>query len=78
MIAGLAVDHRLAATLSKALAHRFGADLAVRVAGTSDWTRRNFGRWLFEDYPRAVLGTPARWHRRMLTGPGAYRGSRVS
>jgi hypothetical protein len=45
----------------------------VRVAGSTAWTRRNFARWLFEDYPRAMLATPHRWHRRMLTGPGAYR-----
>jgi geranylgeranyl reductase family protein len=69
----LAVDHRLAALLSRALRHRKGARAAVRIAGTSDWTRRNFGRWLFEDYPRAVLATPRRWHRGLLTGPGAYR-----
>ncbi len=69
----LAVDHKLAALLSRALRHRKGARFAVRVAGSSDWTRRNFGRWLFEDYPRAVLATPARWHPGMLTGPGAYR-----
>jgi geranylgeranyl reductase family protein len=71
---GLSVDNRLAALLSRALAHRKGARAAVRVAGTSAWTRRNFARWLFEDYPRAILATPRRWHRHMLTGPGAYRG----
>ncbi|HVM07431.1 MAG TPA: geranylgeranyl reductase family protein [Acidimicrobiales bacterium] len=70
---GLAVDNRLAALLGRALAHRKGARFAVRVAGASDWTRRNFARWLFEDYPRAILATPRRWHRKMLTGPGAYR-----
>ena len=70
---GLAVDHRLAATLSSALAHRKGARFAIRLASASDWTRRNFGRWLFEDYPRAIGGTPSRWHRGMYTGPGAYR-----
>ena len=69
----LAVDHRLAALLSRALQHHTGARVAVRIAATSDWTRRNFGRWLFEDYPRAVLATPSRWRRGMLTGPGAYR-----
>ncbi|HUP84654.1 MAG TPA: geranylgeranyl reductase family protein [Acidimicrobiales bacterium] len=69
----LAVDHKLAALLTRALRHRKGARAAVRIAGSSDWTRRNFGRWLFEDYPRAVLATPARWHRGMLTGPGAFR-----
>ena len=71
---GMAVDNRLARLLSeKVLAHRKGARAAVRVAGLTRWTRRNFARWLFEDYPRAVLATPHRWHAGMLTGPGAFR-----
>jgi geranylgeranyl reductase family protein len=70
---GMARDHRLAAGLSAVLANRRGVDVAVRVAGTSGWTRRNFARWLFEDYPRAVLATPHRWHRGLFTSPGAYR-----
>jgi geranylgeranyl reductase family protein len=69
----LAVDHRLAEQLATILASPLGARSAVRVAGLSDWTRRNFARWLFEDYPRALLLTPGRWHRKMFTGPGAYR-----
>ena len=71
--ATLSVDNRLAELLSRALKHRKGARFAVRLAGSNDWTRRNFARWLFEDYPRAVLATPWRWRRRMLTGDGAYR-----
>ena len=55
------------------LSSPLGARAAVRVAGLTDWTRRNFARWLFEDYPRALLLTPGRWHRGMFTGPGAYR-----
>jgi geranylgeranyl reductase family protein len=70
---GLAVDNRLALSLTRALAHEKGARGAVRLAGSTDWTRRNFGRWLFEDYPRALLATPSRWHRGMLTRPGSYR-----
>jgi menaquinone-9 beta-reductase len=69
--AALVADHRMAAALSRAMRHRKGARAAVRVAGLTPWTRRNFGRWLFEDYPRAVLATPRRWHRGMLGGPGA-------
>lgn len=69
----LFADHRLADRLSRVISHRKGARAAIRLAGTSDWTRRNFARWLFEDYPRAVLSTPARWHRGMFAGPGAYR-----
>lgn len=69
----LVADHKMSLLLIRALKHRKGARAAVRVAGTTDWTRRNFARWLFEDYPRALVATPRRWHRRMFTGPGAYR-----
>ena len=47
--------------LSRALKHRKGARAALRVAGATSWTRRNFARWLFEDYPRSVITTPRRW-----------------
>jgi hypothetical protein len=47
----------------------------MRLAGATGWTRRNFGRWLFEDYPRALLLTPRRWHRGMFSGAGAWAGS---
>ena len=69
----LFADHRLARLLSRALSHRKGVRIALRVAGSSDWTRRNFGRWLFEDYPRAAVLTPGRWHRGMFRGSGAYK-----
>ena len=58
--------------LIRALQHRKGARAAVRVAGASDWTRRNFARWLFEDEPRGILLTPRRWHRTFLGRPGSY------
>ncbi len=69
----LFADHRLARLLSRALSHRKGVRIALRVAGSSDWTRRNFGRWLFEDYPRAAVLTPSRWRRGLFSGSGAYR-----
>ena len=69
----LAPDLRFAATLGKVLASPAGARLAVRAAGLTPWTRRNFARWLFEDYPRALVLTPSRWRRSAFTGPGAYR-----
>jgi geranylgeranyl reductase family protein len=68
----LFADHQLAAALSGVLSHRRGARAAIGLIGSSGWTRRNFARWLFEDYPRAVVTTPARWHRGMFTGSGAY------
>jgi geranylgeranyl reductase family protein len=69
----LLADHRMSELLVRALRHRKGARAGVRIAGLTDWTRRNFARWLFEDYPRGILSTPSRWHRGMLTGPGAYQ-----
>ena len=74
----LSVDHRFAERLMTILRRPLGARGAVRIAGMNGWTRRNFGRWLFEDYPRGLLLTPRRWHRGMLTGPGAYRGSHAN
>jgi geranylgeranyl reductase family protein len=69
----LVADHKMAELLSRAMSHRKGVRIAVRMAGATDWTRRNFARWLFEDYPRALIATPRRWHQGMFTGPGAYR-----
>jgi menaquinone-9 beta-reductase len=70
---GLVPDHRMASALQWVLRREWGARAAVRIAGYSPWTRRNFGRWLFEDEPRAVLATPHRWHRHFLARPGAFR-----
>lgn len=69
----LLADHRMSMVLSRALRHRKSTRAALRLAGLTDWTRRNFARWLFEDYPRALVATPRRWHRGMFTGPGAFR-----
>jgi geranylgeranyl reductase family protein len=68
----LVADHRMSAALGRALRYEWGARGAIRVIGTSAWTRRNFGRWMFEDEPRAVAFTPRRWHRNFLRRPGAY------
>ena len=74
VLAALRADHKMSLLLIRAIKHRKGARIAMRIAGATAWTRRNFARWLFEDYPRAVVLTPGRWHRGMLSGPGAYRG----
>jgi geranylgeranyl reductase family protein len=66
-------DLRFAAFLQGLLRSRFVANAAIRAAGLTPWTRRNFARWMFEDYPRAALFTPDRWRRRLLTPAGAYR-----
>jgi menaquinone-9 beta-reductase len=61
-------DLRFASALQRVLRHPLGARGALRAADTSGWTRRQFGRWMFEDYPRATLLTPSRW--RALRSPG--------
>jgi geranylgeranyl reductase family protein len=69
---GMAVDHRLAAALSRVLESELGARAAVRAASASPWTSDRFARWLFEDYPRAALVTPGRWRPGLLHGAGAF------
>jgi geranylgeranyl reductase family protein len=69
---GLGRDLRFASALQSLLRYPFGARAAIAAAGLTPWTRRNFARWMFEDYPRAALLTPRRWHRGMFTGSGAY------
>lgn len=69
---GLAVDDRLSQKLSAVLAHPGGSAKALSIVDQSAWFRRNFARWMFEDYPRAVLVTPHRWHRHLFSRPGAY------
>jgi geranylgeranyl reductase family protein len=68
----LRADLRFAAALQQLLRTPLGARCAIRAAGLTPWTRRNFARWMFEDYPRAVMLTPGRWHRGMFVGRGAY------
>ena len=65
-------DHRLARSLSSVLGTKWGSQWSVNIAGATAWTRRNFARWLFEDYPRAVLATPSRWRRKVFSNRGAY------
>jgi geranylgeranyl reductase family protein len=69
----LVADHRMSALLVRGLSTPAGASRAVAIAATNDWTRRNFARWLFEDYPRALIATPRRWRRGAVTRPGAFR-----
>jgi geranylgeranyl reductase family protein len=67
----LVADHRMSVALSRLTAHPRAVDAGVRLVNRSAWTRRNFGRWMFEDEPRAAVVTPRRWHRRFLRQPGA-------
>lgn len=68
-------DLRFAGALQRVLTHPIGARGAIRVVDANAWTRRNFARWMFEDYPRALLLTPDRWRRGMFHRPGAYSGA---
>ncbi len=70
--AELAADDRMSRALIPLLARPVMARGALRLAGASDWTRRNFARWLFEDYPRALVATPRRWRRGALSSRGAF------
>jgi menaquinone-9 beta-reductase len=69
----LLADHKMSALLSKVLSHQLGARGAIRILSSSDWTRRNFARWMFEDEPRAIAFTPSRWHRHFLHQPAPYQ-----
>jgi menaquinone-9 beta-reductase len=64
-------DLRFAHFLQRILERPLGARAAIRAAGLTPWTRRNFARWMWEDYPRALLGTPDRWRRGAMRVPGA-------
>ncbi len=68
----LLADHRLARSLAHALERPRTARGALRAAGATAWTRRQVARWLFEDYPRALVMTPGRWHRGALHAVGAF------
>ena len=74
----LVADDRMARVLIPLLARPAIAGAALRATGATAWTRRNFARWMFEDYPRAMVATPRRWHRGMFTGPGAFRAERTT
>jgi hypothetical protein len=69
---GLVADNRLASGLSRVLESPRRTRGAIRVAGSTGWSRGNFVRWMFEDYPRAIALTPRRWHRGVLHGAGAF------
>lgn len=69
----LMLDYRVSALLSKALSHRRATQGALAAIDLNKWTRRNAGRWLFEDYERAHLFRPSHWGRGAMKGPGAFQ-----
>ncbi|MFN8035631.1 MAG: NAD(P)/FAD-dependent oxidoreductase [Acidimicrobiia bacterium] len=68
----LARDLRFAAGIQRLLRRPVVARAALRAVDTSDWTRRNFARWMFEDYPRALVLTPDRWRRHAFAPPAPF------
>ena len=70
----MVADHRFGRLLGDALGSRPGASSAIALGGLTPWTRRNFARWLFEDYPRATVLTPRRWSRSVFASDGAFIG----
>ena len=68
----LGADLRFAAFLQHLLRVPLGARAAIATAALTPWTRRNFARWMWEDYPRALVLTPRRWRRGMFSAAGAY------
>jgi menaquinone-9 beta-reductase len=67
-------DAALAGWLQRLSTHPRVVRAGLRAAGSTGWTRRSFARWVFEDFPRAYLGTPGRWGEHPLAGPGAFAG----
>jgi len=65
-------DLKFAGVLQRILRSPLGARAAIRAADLTPWTRRNFARWMWEDYPRAILGTPDRWRRDVFRAPRAH------
>lgn len=72
---GLLVDDRLSVLLSRALSRTRALEGAMRLVTATDRGSRTFARWMFEDYPRAVLVTPRRWRPGLLHRPGAFAGT---
>ncbi len=70
--AAFELDHRLSKSLSNVLAKPAAAELALRAVDSSAWSRRNFVRWMFEDYPRASLINPKRWRKGLFDTSGAW------
>lgn len=68
----LAADDRMARAVAALLARPLTARAGLRAAGATAWTRRNFARWMFEDYPRAALATPRRWRASLFNRPGPF------
>jgi menaquinone-9 beta-reductase len=68
----LGPDHRMAFALQRMMRSQAICRGSLAISGSTNWTRTNFARWLFEDYARGIALTPRRWKRGLMSGPGAY------
>jgi menaquinone-9 beta-reductase len=68
----LGPDHRMASTLQKMMRSEAVCRGSLAISGSTNWTRSNFARWLFEDYARGIALTPRRWKRGLMSDKGAY------
>tara|TARA_B100000579_G_C22616035_1_gene749579 strand:- start:150 stop:683 length:534 start_codon:yes stop_codon:yes gene_type:complete len=66
------LDHRFSKTLSNVLAKPILTEMALRAVDANAWSRRNFVRWMFEDYPRASLINPKHWNKDLFNKSGAW------
>ena len=57
--AHLLADHRTSVAMGRLITHPRAVDAGIRLVDGSDWTRRNFARWMFEDEPRGDRCHPA-------------------
>jgi menaquinone-9 beta-reductase len=73
VLRALRTDARVAHWLQHGLRTRFRVRAALHLVRLTPWTRRTFARWMWEDFPRALVFTPRRWRRRMFRRSGAYR-----
>jgi geranylgeranyl reductase family protein len=65
-------DHLLARWCRGIFSAPLGARVTLRIVDGGDFMRRNVARWLFEDYPRAIVVTPGAWPAAVRRSPGAF------
>ena len=71
----LAIDHDIAWRARALMSTPLGARAALRGTDLTAGLRRGVGRWLYEDYPRALLRQPWRWRPALTARPSPFRGA---
>lgn len=64
-------DHAVSRLLTRALRHRKGVRIPLRLAGSTRAGSTMFAQWLFESVPRSVATRPSQW-RNAVRSRGAY------